>query len=337
MPAEQNSDEDDVSSSNDERTNVDNLEVDTAGIRQRRITTGSGISVNTGGGGSGFAEDDSEAELISASQQQERTRQKKFSKFFKELQGEVVNIRISCAYVGDILLHGNLYVTENYLAFHSNVFGYVTKIQLPMTTVTSITKEKTAKIIPNAIAVSTHSEKHIFTSFIYRDHTYNLITKSWKKVLAKNNIHNVDTLEDNVDGGQDSSDSETSPTTSRDKNRINQVHNSGPIYHLLENNELSNPGVLRMMTNLPTSFLLLVVLFFLLIILLLSSIYLVVKLDYIQDKMESSEEGQSYQNSEFLKNWQSLVNSRSNKKVQEYLLTNLEQISKVSQLLSFEI
>ena len=95
-------------------------------------------------GGSGFAEDDSEAELISASQQQERTRQKKFSKFFKELQGEVVNISkqiifvktsskhilqgISCAYVGDILLHGNLYVTENYLAFHSNVFGYVTKV-----------------------------------------------------------------------------------------------------------------------------------------------------------------------------------------------------------------
>ena len=33
-----------------------------------------------------------------------------------------------------------------------------------------------------------------------------------------------DTLEDNVDGGQDSSDSETSPTPSRDKNRINQVY-----------------------------------------------------------------------------------------------------------------
>ena len=50
MPAEQNSDEDDVSSSNDERTNVDNLDVDTNGIRQRTITSGSGISVNTGGG-----------------------------------------------------------------------------------------------------------------------------------------------------------------------------------------------------------------------------------------------------------------------------------------------
>ena len=35
---------------------------------------------------------------------------------------------ISCAYVGDILLQGHLYVTDNYLAFHSNVFGYVTKV-----------------------------------------------------------------------------------------------------------------------------------------------------------------------------------------------------------------
>ena len=35
---------------------------------------------------------------------------------------------ISCAYVGDILLQGHLYVTDNSLAFHSNVFGYVTKV-----------------------------------------------------------------------------------------------------------------------------------------------------------------------------------------------------------------
>ena len=35
---------------------------------------------------------------------------------------------ISCALVGDILLQGHLYVTENYLAFHSNVFGYVTRV-----------------------------------------------------------------------------------------------------------------------------------------------------------------------------------------------------------------
>ena len=35
----------------------------------------------------------------------------------------------SCALVGDILLQGHLYITENYFAFYSNVFGYVTKVR----------------------------------------------------------------------------------------------------------------------------------------------------------------------------------------------------------------
>ena len=34
----------------------------------------------------------------------------------------------SCALVGDILLQGHLYITENYFAFYSNVFGYITKV-----------------------------------------------------------------------------------------------------------------------------------------------------------------------------------------------------------------
>ena len=37
----------------------------------------------------------------------------------------------ACALVGDLLLQGHLYVTYNYFAFHSNVFGYVTKVILP--------------------------------------------------------------------------------------------------------------------------------------------------------------------------------------------------------------
>ena len=30
--------------------------------------------------------------------------------------------------MADILLQGHLYVTHNYIGFHSNVFGYVTKV-----------------------------------------------------------------------------------------------------------------------------------------------------------------------------------------------------------------
>lgn len=68
---------------------------------------------------------------------------------------------------------------------------YFSQIQLPMTSVTSITKEKTAKIIPNAIAVATATEKHIFTSFISRDQTFNLIHNAWKKALERSDMHPV--------------------------------------------------------------------------------------------------------------------------------------------------
>ena len=109
----------------------------------------------------------------------------------------------SCALVGDILLQGHLYVTENFLAFHSNVFGYITKvsvlqclsiallfpiqIELSMSSVISITKEKTVRIIPNAVAISTLDDVHTFTSFMARDAAFAVITEAWEKALAKRN------------------------------------------------------------------------------------------------------------------------------------------------------
>ena len=121
---------------------------------------------------------------------------------------------IACAFVGDILLQGHLYVTDNYLAFHSNVFGYVTKVEypgvrtvfrrrssnlskfaVPLSSVRSITKEKTAMIIPNAVGVSTGGgEKYMFTSFLYRDHAYGVMTQAWNKASHRNSIHMVLTV-----------------------------------------------------------------------------------------------------------------------------------------------
>ena len=46
------------------------------------------------------------------------------------------------------------------------------QIQIPMTSVVSITKEKTAKIIPNAVGVSTSEETHMFSSLISREATF---------------------------------------------------------------------------------------------------------------------------------------------------------------------
>ena len=50
---------------------------------------------------------------------------------------------------------------------------------------TKITKEKTAKIIPNAVGVCTEADdvKHIFASLLSRDSTFKLMTSIWKRAI----------------------------------------------------------------------------------------------------------------------------------------------------------
>ena len=54
-----------------------------------------------------------------------------------------------------MLLHGRMYVTNNFLCFYSNLFGVEKKIRIPFSHITLITKENTALVIPNAIAITT--------------------------------------------------------------------------------------------------------------------------------------------------------------------------------------
>lgn len=73
-----------------------------------------------------------------------------------------------------------MYITENYFAFYSNVFGFVTKLLIPVVSVVRISKEKTAKIIPNAIGVATLDERHVFGSFMSREAAYRLMLSIWR-------------------------------------------------------------------------------------------------------------------------------------------------------------
>ncbi|CAK1581006.1 unnamed protein product [Parnassius mnemosyne] len=110
-----------------------------------------------------------------------KSRQKKFQRHFPQVgPDERVLNYYACALVGDLLLQGHLYITKNYFAFYSNVFGYVTKLLIPTTSVLRITKEKVARIIPNAVGVCTRDERHVFGSLLSRDSTYKLMTHVWK-------------------------------------------------------------------------------------------------------------------------------------------------------------
>ncbi|XP_016338161.1 GRAM domain-containing protein 1A-like isoform X2 [Sinocyclocheilus anshuiensis] len=113
-----------------------------------------------------------------------KQRNEDFRKLFKKLPDtERLIVDYSCALQRDILLQGRLYLSENWLCFYSNIFRWETTITILLKDVTSLTKEKTAKLIPNAIQINTEHEKHFFTSFGARDRSYMMIFRLWQNAL----------------------------------------------------------------------------------------------------------------------------------------------------------
>lgn len=54
------------------------------------------------------------------------------------------------------------------------------QLLIPVASVEKISKEKTVKIIPNAIGVATSDERHVFGSFISRESAYRLMISIWR-------------------------------------------------------------------------------------------------------------------------------------------------------------
>ncbi|KAJ1559496.1 hypothetical protein HK405_010422 [Cladochytrium tenue] len=75
-----------------------------------------------------------------------------------------------CAFQREMILQqGKMYLTPHHICFFANILGYQTKIVIPLETVLSIERAKTAMIIPNAIEINTMDRSHFFTSFISRE------------------------------------------------------------------------------------------------------------------------------------------------------------------------
>uniref|UniRef100_A0A8C8R9R8 GRAM domain-containing protein n=1 Tax=Pelusios castaneus TaxID=367368 RepID=A0A8C8R9R8_9SAUR len=81
----------------------------------------------------------------------------------------------TCALQKDILYQGKLFISENWICFHSKVFGKDTKICIPVLSVTLIKKTKTALLVPNALVIATVTDRYIFVSLLSRDATYKLL------------------------------------------------------------------------------------------------------------------------------------------------------------------
>ncbi|KAI0789456.1 hypothetical protein C8Q75DRAFT_718443 [Abortiporus biennis] len=95
-------------------------------------------------------------------------------------EGDYLIEDYGCALQREILIQGRLYISENHVCFHANIFGWITDLCIPMYEVTNIDKRMTAFVIPNAIQLTTRNAKYTFTSFLSRDTTYDVMYNVWK-------------------------------------------------------------------------------------------------------------------------------------------------------------
>ena len=86
--------------------------------------------------------------------------------------------------------------------------------------------------------------------------------------------------------------------------------------------------MLASVSTMPSSSLLLASMVVLLSILFTITLYLVVRLETLQMKMESAPQLKQSPMEQIVE-WQSVLQSQSSKKIQEYLNINLQQIAKV--------
>ncbi|XP_018556411.1 protein Aster-B isoform X2 [Lates calcarifer] len=115
-----------------------------------------------------------------------KQRNEDFRKLFKQLPDtERLIVDYSCALQRDILLQGRLYLSENWICFYSNIFRWETLLMVRLKDICTMTKEKTARLIPNAIQLCTDNEKHFFTSFGARDRTYMMMFRLWQNALLE--------------------------------------------------------------------------------------------------------------------------------------------------------
>jgi hypothetical protein len=78
-----------------------------------------------------------------------------------------------------------MYLSQNYLCFYANILNWKSSLCLKFKDITKITREKTAKVISNAIEIkSIKGEKYFFASFVTRDKTYTLMHRIWQSVLT---------------------------------------------------------------------------------------------------------------------------------------------------------
>jgi hypothetical protein len=80
-----------------------------------------------------------------------------------------------------------MYVTEKFVLFYSNLFGFEKKIKVPYTHLVSVERTNTAAVIPNAIVLRTAKNEYTFRSFWDREESLRCVVECYEQVCALHN------------------------------------------------------------------------------------------------------------------------------------------------------
>jgi hypothetical protein len=103
-------------------------------------------------------------------------------------EGDYLIEDYGCALQREILIQGRIYISENHICFHANIFGWITDLTIPIYDVTALEKKMTAFVIPNAIQITTRQAKYTFASFLARDTTFDVIYNIWKLARPEDSL-----------------------------------------------------------------------------------------------------------------------------------------------------
>ncbi|TDL20919.1 GRAM-domain-containing protein [Rickenella mellea] len=95
-------------------------------------------------------------------------------------EGDYLIEDYGCALQREILIQGRIYISENHICFHANIFGWITDLTIPVYEITGLEKKMTAFVIPNAIQICTRATKYTFASFLSRDTTFDVMHNIWR-------------------------------------------------------------------------------------------------------------------------------------------------------------
>lgn len=126
-------------------------------------------------------------ELLSA-QLSIQIRDEDFHKIFKDIPSdEQLITAYPCAWRKDMFMHGRLFLTINHICFYTCFLKWEESLCIAFKDITSVVREKSAKLIPNAIQLKTKNrEQYLFASYNQRERIFIGIYRLWKNALLEN-------------------------------------------------------------------------------------------------------------------------------------------------------